>query len=256
MGVPPSTLDVCYRTEPYRILVGHSLGGLFAIHVLTSAPDAFNAYVGTSPSLWWDDRVVLREAEKFFAGRSDLQAFLYFTVGNELGKALKDSRTLAEMLKSRAPRGLQWEFRYMERENHVTTPHRSTYDALEALFAGWEPPAEIQTVKALQAHYAALSKRFPFVGAKLSEAVLDNFGFRLMAEHRDEAIAAFKLNVQLYPDSASAYGRLGEALDENGQLDLARANYEIAVRRATETSDPDLAALKANLQRVSKSNAK
>jgi tetratricopeptide (TPR) repeat protein len=240
-----------YRTAPYRILVGHSLGGLFAIHTLTSAADAFNAYVAISPSLWWDDRRMLRQAETFFAGRSDLQAFLYFTVGNEPGKNVENNRSLAAVLKAKAPRGLQWEFRYMERESHFTTPHRSTYDALEALFAGWEPPAGLDTVKALQAHYEALAKRFP-IGVKIPEAVLHNFGYELMEKRPDEAIDAFKLNVQLHPDSASVYDALGEALENSGQRDLARANYEIAVRKATESSDPELPAMKANLERLSK----
>lgn len=248
-------IEGAYRTAPYRILVGHSLGGLFAIHVLTSAPDMFNAYVSISPSLWWDDGLALREAEKFFASRSDLQAFLYFTVANETGSMRKNNRSLAAMLKTKAPKGLQWEFKQMERENHNTNPHRSTYDALEALFVGWEPPEEIDTVKALQAHYEALSKRFHFE-VKLPEDVINNFGYRLMEKRRDQAIAAFELNIQLHPGSANAYDSLGEAFENNGQLDLAKANYEIAVRKATETSDPALPVLKTRLDRISKSDKK
>src|SRR4051794_13921298 len=34
-----------YRVQPYRILAGHSLGGLFAIHSMISRPGLFNSYV-------------------------------------------------------------------------------------------------------------------------------------------------------------------------------------------------------------------
>ncbi len=37
-----------------QTLFGHSLGGLFVLHVLFSRPGAFDAYVAASPSIWWN----------------------------------------------------------------------------------------------------------------------------------------------------------------------------------------------------------
>ncbi|HEX4987117.1 MAG TPA: alpha/beta fold hydrolase [Burkholderiales bacterium] len=45
-----------------RVLAGHSFGGLFALFALLRQPDAFAGYIALSPSLWWNDRIVLREA--------------------------------------------------------------------------------------------------------------------------------------------------------------------------------------------------
>ena len=36
-----------------RRVIGHSLGGLFAMHALTTRPDLFNAIIAVSPSLPW-----------------------------------------------------------------------------------------------------------------------------------------------------------------------------------------------------------
>jgi predicted alpha/beta superfamily hydrolase len=243
-----------YRTVPYRILVGHSLGGLFATHALVNAPGVFNAHISISPSLWWDGQLMRREAEKVFAARADLQGFLYFTVGDEPGRQLDSNKAFEAMLKAKAPKGLEWQFKHMEREDHSSIPHRSTLDGLEALFAGWAPPKTIDTVKALEAHYEALAKKHPFAG-KIPENVLNNFGYGLMEKHLDEAIAAFQLNVKLYPDSANVYDSLGEAQAKGGQLDLSKASYEMAVRKATESADPQLAVFKANLERASKAAA-
>jgi predicted alpha/beta superfamily hydrolase len=248
-------IEGAYRTVPYRILVGHSLGGLFSVYALTSAPDAFNAYVSISPSLWWDDELMRRNAEELFAKRPDLQAFLYISVGNEPGRMLDGNKAFAAMLKAKAPKGIVWDFKHMEREDHGSIVHRTTYDALEALFTGYQLPPGVDDVKALKAHYESLSKRFHFE-VKPPEVAVNLFGYGLMEKRREEAIAAFELNVKLYPGSANVYDSLGEAYEKSGKLDLAKVNYEKAVRMATESADPLLPAFKQNLERVSKSASK
>src|SRR5215203_3731313 len=56
-----------YHPAPYAILAGHSLGGLMAVYCLVNHPDWFNAYIAISPSLQWDNKVMLAQAaEKLF----------------------------------------------------------------------------------------------------------------------------------------------------------------------------------------------
>lgn len=43
-----------------RILFGHSLGGLFAVHALMTRPEAFETFAASAPSLWWNDFAVLK----------------------------------------------------------------------------------------------------------------------------------------------------------------------------------------------------
>lgn len=38
---------------------GHSLGGLFGTHVLLTRPSLFDRYIISSPSLWWDNELML-----------------------------------------------------------------------------------------------------------------------------------------------------------------------------------------------------
>jgi len=49
-------------------LIGYSFGGLFALNVLFRHPDAYRTYVLGSPSIWWNDREVLK-GEKGFAAQ-------------------------------------------------------------------------------------------------------------------------------------------------------------------------------------------
>jgi predicted alpha/beta superfamily hydrolase len=48
-------------------LFGHSLGGLFALHVLFNHPESFRTFVASSPSIWWNNRSVLAGEAKFKA---------------------------------------------------------------------------------------------------------------------------------------------------------------------------------------------
>jgi hypothetical protein len=43
-----------YGVDPTRqVLYGHSYGGLFVLHALSTRPRAFSAFIAASPALWW-----------------------------------------------------------------------------------------------------------------------------------------------------------------------------------------------------------
>lgn len=46
-------------------LVGDSLGGLFALHVLFNHPQSFRSYVAGSPSIWWNGEAILEDERRF-----------------------------------------------------------------------------------------------------------------------------------------------------------------------------------------------
>lgn len=64
-----------------RYFAGHSYGGLFGAHVLLHHPDLFQRYILSSPSLWFDQGLVLREAEQLVARRSTLKAQVLLMAG-------------------------------------------------------------------------------------------------------------------------------------------------------------------------------
>ena len=62
-----------------QTLLGHSLGGLFTLETLFTRPGSFQTYVALSPSIWWNNRTPLRQAQAFLArsGRpTKLRVFL------------------------------------------------------------------------------------------------------------------------------------------------------------------------------------
>src|ERR1044072_499242 len=66
-----------YRFQPYRILAGHSLGGLFTIHTMISKPGMFNSFIAVSPSLQWENGEALKRAEAFLKNQKEFRATLF-----------------------------------------------------------------------------------------------------------------------------------------------------------------------------------
>jgi len=70
-------------------------------------------------------------------------------------------------------------------------------------------------------------KREKPANAAVQEPRLNDLGYSLLREKKfAEAIAVFKVNVELYPKSSNTYDSLGEAYMESGQNELAAANYK------------------------------
>lgn len=55
-----------------QTLWGHSYAGLFALHVLFTRPQSFQAYAVADPSLWWQKGFILSEAQSFLASAPSL----------------------------------------------------------------------------------------------------------------------------------------------------------------------------------------
>ena len=161
------TIDRNYRTRPYRVLIGHSLGGLFALYALMNRPELFNGYLIISPALWWDDQALVKAAQPFFAAHQDLRADLYMTMGSEGQAMLGGAWKLAAVLEESKLPNLRWQFKRSPEEDHGTIPYMSTYEGLQAIFGGYriaDPIALFEEggLPAFERHYAEVSKRLGY----------------------------------------------------------------------------------------------
>jgi predicted alpha/beta superfamily hydrolase len=77
-------IEARYPIDPSKsVLMGHSLGGLFATTVLANRPDAFSGYLISSPSLQFDPELLDRV--KSVASHASGQR-VYVSVGSEEGR--------------------------------------------------------------------------------------------------------------------------------------------------------------------------
>jgi pimeloyl-ACP methyl ester carboxylesterase len=210
-------VDQKYRTAPLRVLIGHSLGGLFALEVIASRPASFTGYVVMEPSTWWN------------AGREAASA----------AAALRrpDARTLRVMLVNADMRGVDTSgtgsdapmvrtFR-VQGETHTSMTLAGMMLALRRMFADFLPPRWTPGTRpiAMLAHYDSLSRRAGYtvpIPAPVFEEV-----FRMSVHARD------------FDGAAEVLARMQRELPSSDVSDLTQL---LAAERAS-SPDPGLVPL-------------
>ena len=131
-----------YRINPKRqALFGHSLGGLFALHVLYTRPDAFHAIVAASPSQWWNEQAILAEERAFTSRLANNKikgsiSRLYLIAGAQEERIANtwDTEALAKRLEPLSIYGLRTRSEIFANETHITVPARAVTPALRFAF--------------------------------------------------------------------------------------------------------------------------
>ncbi|HUO85128.1 MAG TPA: alpha/beta hydrolase-fold protein [Thermoanaerobaculia bacterium] len=132
-------IDASYDTlEGDRTLSGHSYGGLFTVWTMLSRPDLFQRYIAVSPSLWYDDDLMMRVEETFAKSHRALPVRAYFSVGSREGSAerrmVTDLQRLVKRLESRGYEGLALSSRIMDDETHNSVYPGAISDGLRFVF--------------------------------------------------------------------------------------------------------------------------
>ena len=113
-----------YRTSDNSTIIGQSLGGLLAAEIIVKRPDLFSNYIIVSPSLWWDNGVLLN-----LDIASGKQRNVYVTVGKEGEEMEQGARKLAEKL---TPLHNVF-FEFSETSTHADILHFAVYSAFGKL---------------------------------------------------------------------------------------------------------------------------
>jgi predicted alpha/beta superfamily hydrolase len=241
-------IDESYRTHPFRILVGHSLGGLFAVESLSRTPGLFQATLAFSPSLYWNQFEWLKSTTSLFDGMPRWRHFLFIS-GEQKGE--EETRRLAEFLslaEARAPDGFEYRYSFYPEESHGSVALPAFYENLKQLFEGWELEGEAWALgpDSVQAHFQGLTDRYGFP-IPIPEEYLVGHALHGLRSHGapDEAILLLRLCLSLYPGSADVHAALGEAYESKGDRDEAVRQC----RRALEI-DPEHQLARERLQRL------
>lgn len=143
-----------YRVDMNRkIFAGHSYGGLLGAHILLTEPTMFERYILTSPSLWYDDRVMLARERAYAAAHTDMRADVFLSIGSfetvnpsssnkryhRENDMVRDLRKFEAQLRSRRYPGLRIESKVIDDEDHLTV-----YPAAITRGLMWALPAQPQ----------------------------------------------------------------------------------------------------------------
>jgi uncharacterized protein len=81
-------IDSTYAAAPFRVIIGHSFGGLTAIHALMKHQGLFNSVVAIDPSMWWDNQKFLEASKAALLKNSYAGYSLFMAIANSMSKNL------------------------------------------------------------------------------------------------------------------------------------------------------------------------
>lgn len=244
-----------YRASPDRTLSGWSLGGLFTVHTFLDEPSLFSRYLAISPSLWWDDSVLVRSTrERLATGDSLSTKPLVITLGALEGGDMDGSvrKLFAPLLIDQGSAKLDFTLREIPDEGHGYVPYKAYYDGLSAAFADWKVPAEVlqQGLEAVESFFDELADRYGYpVDVPLSV-------YRLLSvtlPDIEQALEVARIAVQEYPYSSVAHVALGRLQQMAGDRDAARESLSKALELELERPVPqseNLRAIRARLRSI------
>ena len=242
-------IDTKYPTEPYKMLIGHSLGGLTAMNTLMRHPDLFNSYVAIDPAMLDDGKFLLQASKSLLTTKDLGRNSLFLGIANTMepgmdtikvktdtDRSTEHIRAILELNKNLADNSknrLNFNYKYYSAESHNTIPLIAVYDAFHFIFNFYElkiPRSELmgmnmKTIAKITAHYQSASKQLGYK-VSLPQPMANNLGYlALRMKKFDEAEYLFRLNCTNYPESADVYDSMGDLYAAREDKVKAADNY-------------------------------
>ena len=254
-------IDSTYPTQPYKMLIGHSFGGLTVMNIITNHTKLFNAYIAIDPSMWYDKEQFLKATGKKLSLQKYNGVRLYLGIANTMNEGMtlekmkKDTSSgtrhirsifaMDKFIKSNPQNGLTYASKYYADDDHGSVPFTSEYDGLRFIFRWYRfkftnadfTDSGTAVVKKMQQHYRSVSKGF---GYKVSppEMQINGLGYNALSlKQYTKAAALFEMNIANYPYSSNVYDSYGDLLAAKKDTLNAIANYEkaLAITNSTDT---------------------
>jgi len=244
-----------YRTQPYRILSGWSLGGLFTVYTYLEHPDLFSAYIAMSPSLWWDDSLYVKHTDSYLAKGLISDKTLVVTVGSQeggnIGRSVRDG--FIRSMENKLAKGKPFRAIEIPDEGHNYVPYKAIFEGLKSVYSDWMMPGAVlqDGLEAIKTFYKNLSKKYGYPIDVPESAYFNLANYVYNQISTEAAVNISKLYVEAYPESSFAHYRLGRFYHLMGELESAIKCYRKAIDLEMETPNPDserLVTYKINLE--------
>ena len=239
-----------YPTAPYKMIVGHSLGGLMVLNTLINHSKLFNAYVSIDPSVWWDNQYLLKESNKVLKDKKIQNKTLFLAMANTLNKGMDTTmlrRDTSELMNP--PRSIlqyvdilnnsslsKWNWKYYKNDDHGSVPLIAEYDALRFIFDFHKLPPFYDILDNYSNPDLEISKHYETVSNKMGyliyppESIIEQLGYICLNEKKyDKCFGFFAMNIKNHPENFNGYDSMGDYYDAIGNTKKAIEYYEKAL---------------------------
>lgn len=225
-----------YRTENFRVAVGHGETANFINYFMLKAKPLFQAYIVVSPSLapsmidYISQRLQQYETKLFY---------YLATASNDIKSIKKDTETLNTTITSIDNKNILYNFDNFEGATHYSAPAHAIPKALESIFYVFQPISkkeykesiltlETSPVEYLLDKYKVISNLFGID----KQILINDFKAIAAAIKKKEQWDYFedlgKLARKEYPDTVLGNYYLARFYEENGQPKKAMITYRSA----------------------------
>ena len=252
-----------YPTAPYKIFIGHSVGGLTVINTLIYHPNLFNAYVSLDGALWWNNQQIVTDAKLILANENYKGKTLFMALANRMERGMdtlkvqKDTTEGTELIRSNLEfirtisknktNQLRFKHTFYENDNHSSVRLIGEYDALRFIFDYYrlniynseldDPNFKLDSL--LVTHYKNVSEKMGYLVTP-DESQVNSLGYYLLSQKQfSKAEALFKLNIANYPETANCYDGLGDLYLAKGDKINAIASFKktLSLKAIPETKE-------------------
>ena len=248
-------VDSHYRTHPFRVLTGHSLGGLFAASQFVSNNKFFDAYIIMAPALWWDKQETLSKLAKLNVEYLPKNAPVYLGIGEQDGMVQLMQQFYKEITKKYASESL-FDSKIYENEGHMSAPLQIFYDGVKHVFSDaiyakskWER----FTSESFTAFIEMTNKRFGSSVKQTGELYHELASYLVDSGDYSGAITVLQANINAYPNYPFNHKDLANVYALNNQNEHAIAEFKRAaeiVRKSSTSGAGDARQYEREIERL------
>jgi predicted alpha/beta superfamily hydrolase len=246
-------IDSVYPTQKYKMLIGHSFGGLAVMNVLNNRPKLFNSYIAIDPSMWYDKEQFLKTTTQKLSTQKYDGISLYLGIANTLPEGMtlekmKQDKTadtrhirsifaLDKFIKEHPQNGLKYASKYYADDDHSSAPFITEYDGLRFIFNQYRfkftrgdfMDPGIGIADRLSKHYNNLSKEFGYTISP-AEMQVNALGYNALSQKQyAKAAALFEMNIRNYPKSGNVYDSYADMWLAQNDTVKAISNFQKAL---------------------------
>lgn len=212
-----------YKTNSFKALSGHSLGGDFVIYSMISRPNLFNAYIAGSPGPIEPILELVDNIDSDF----NISAYTYFysSIGSLDYTDTSAFNLFRKKFSSKINDKVDYYCDIHNGENHISNIVINYQTGITKLYQDWAfvlpDKLDKPISEKLRNHYDNLENKFGY-RPEISEWEVIFPTMDILAKRGDfkNAIDILKYCVEIHPNSDQAYAFLAKAHFDTGQIEL------------------------------------